>query len=69
MALFNKIDLIANRERLDLQKELLPLSLVFNDTEKQDVAIIYDKLIAICDTALARNITVKEYTTFLLLKK
>ena len=68
MPLFNLKDLTENRERLGLQLELLPLSLVFNETEKQEVAIIYDELITIYDTALARlanDIEVKEYSYFL----
>jgi len=64
MALFKKIDLIY-RKRIELQKSTLPLSLAFNETEKKDVAIIYDKLIAICDTDIARNIEVHNYSFFL----
>jgi len=65
MALFNKRNLIAYREMIELQKSTLFLSLVFNETEKKDVAIIYDKLIAICDTAIARNIEVDNFSFFL----
>jgi hypothetical protein len=55
MALFKKIDLVEYRHRLELQQSTLHLSLVFNETERQDVAIIYDELIEICDKAIARN--------------
>lgn len=63
MALFKKIDLVQYRHRLELQQSTLHLSLVFNETERQDVAIIYDALIEICDKAIARN-TEKETTPF-----
>jgi hypothetical protein len=58
MALFKKVDLIALRKQMDLKKELLPLSLVFNELEKQAVAILLDELIAICDIAIVRDIEV-----------
>lgn len=58
------IDLVEYRQRLELQQStLLSLSLVFNETEKQEVAIIYKELIAICDKAIARN-TEKETIPF-----
>lgn len=55
MALFKKIDLEKYRKRVELQLSILHLSLVFNDIEKETVAIIYKDLIEICDKALARN--------------
>jgi hypothetical protein len=63
MALFKKIDLIAYRQRLELQQSTMHLSLVFNETEKETIAIIYNDLIALCDTAIARNHE-KETTPF-----
>lgn len=63
MALFKKIDLVEYRHRLELQQSTLHLSLVFNEAERQDVAIIYDELIEICDKAIVRN-TEKEKTPF-----
>jgi hypothetical protein len=68
MALFKTIDLVEYVHRLELQQSTLHLSLVFNETEKQDVAIIYQELIAICDKAIDRQILeieVNQYTTFL----
>jgi N-dimethylarginine dimethylaminohydrolase len=68
MALFKTIDLVEYVHRLELQQSTLHLSLVFNETEKKDVAIIYQELIAICDKAIDRqipDIEVKEYTSFL----
>jgi hypothetical protein len=58
MALFTKKDLIAYRERVDLQLSILPLSPVFTTAQKQTVAIIYNQLIEILDEAITTQIEV-----------
>ena len=55
MALFTKIDLIKYIERIKLQQEILPLSLVFSDDEKIKVKELYNELIVIANNALERE--------------
>lgn len=55
MALFTKIDLIKYIERIKLQQDILPLSLVFSDDEKTKVNELYNELIVIANNALERE--------------
>jgi hypothetical protein len=55
MAIFTKIDLTKYIEKIKLQQEILPLSLMFSDYEKAKVNELYNELLAIADHALERE--------------
>lgn len=60
MAIFNQIDLIVYTQRIELQKSVLPLATVFNDTQKKEIDSIYEQLLAINYDAIAQFLEVKE---------
>lgn len=55
MALFNKKDLIAYRERIELQLSVLPISPVLTEVQKENITSIYLQLIAILDEVIAEQ--------------
>ncbi|MBS7230190.1 hypothetical protein KHA90_04060 [Flavobacterium psychroterrae] len=55
MALFTHVQLIAYIQRLELQKDILPLSPLFSHKQKEDLTIIYDQLLAICYETLIKE--------------
>lgn len=61
MALFNKKDLIAYRDRVHLQLSILPISTVLSALQKETITAIYLQLIAILDEAIVTEIEVIEY--------
>ena len=58
--LFNQIDLMVYKQRVELQKSILPIATVFNDTQKKEIDSIYKQLLAITHEAMAQFIEVKE---------
>lgn len=52
-----KKDLQEYRDRIERQKHVLNHSLIFDDSEKQRVAEIYNGLLAVCDNILSPNKT------------
>ena len=54
-------DIKLERERLINSMAILPLSYKFTDQEKEDLKVIYEDTLKIYDTAIARNIEVKEF--------
>lgn len=49
------------KDRIVRQKAVLELSEIFLETEKKDLLECYDKLTAICDETIARELTVFDY--------
>jgi hypothetical protein len=62
MAIFTSKQLIIYTKRLELQKEILPLAPVFTVEQKEDMNNIYDKLLKICYTTIAKEKEVVEPT-------
>lgn len=48
MAIFTQIQLIAYIQRVELQKDVLPLATVFTPEQKQEIDSIYEQLLSIC---------------------
>ncbi len=48
MAIFNTIGLIAYTQRLELQKDIMPLATVFTPKQKEELDSLYDKILEIC---------------------
>lgn len=62
MAIFNPLQLIAYTQRLELQKDILPLATVFTAQQKEDMRSIYDQLLVICYDAISKEKEVVEPT-------
>lgn len=58
MAIFNQKDLTSYTERIELQKEILPLSTVFTDDQKKEIDTIYKRLLIITSEAKAQFLEV-----------
>lgn len=54
-------DIKLERERLLNSMAILPLSYKFTEQEKEDLKVIYEDTLKIYDTAIARNIEVKDF--------
>lgn len=54
-------DIKLERERLLNSMAILPLSYKFTEQEKEDLKAIYEDTLKIYDTAIARNIEVKDF--------
>lgn len=50
-----KIDLLKYIKKVQGQKEILKLSLLFSDKEKQEIQACFDELIAICNARLNKE--------------
>lgn len=54
-------DIKLERERLLNSMDILPMSYKFTEKEKQDLQVIYEDTLKIYDTAISRNVEVKEF--------
>jgi hypothetical protein len=59
MAVFTQIDLIAYIQRIELQKDILPLATVFTLEQKQEIEGIYEQLLSICQDAFSNMLVEK----------
>lgn len=59
--LLTTTDIKQERQRLINAMAILPISNLFTDKEKEDLLIIYEDTLKYYDTAIARNIKVKEF--------
>ncbi|RUT67760.1 hypothetical protein D0817_24670 [Flavobacterium cupreum] len=55
MALFKTVELIAYTQRLELQKEIMPLATVFTPHQKTELDSLYDKILEICHAAIIKE--------------
>lgn len=55
MAIFNTLELIAYTQRLELQKEIMPLATVFTPHQKTELDSLYDKIIEICHSTIIKE--------------
>lgn len=62
MTLFTQIQLRTYIKRIELQKDILSLSTVFNKKQKTEIDAIYKELLSICKEAYSLNLDVSEPT-------
>lgn len=55
MAIFKTLELIAFTQRLELQKEIMPLATVFTAEQKTELDSLYDKIIEICHATIVKE--------------
>lgn len=62
MSIFTQIQLKTYIERIELQKDNLPLATVFNEEQKKEIDAIYNQLLLICNEADSLFIEVSKPT-------
>lgn len=55
MAIFSTIELIAYTQRMELQKDILPLATVFTPAQKNELDSLYSKILEICYTTVVKE--------------
>lgn len=55
MAIFTPIQLKTYVERIELQKELLPLSPIFTSDQKTELDSLYNQILEICYITIAKG--------------
>ncbi|TPG44348.1 hypothetical protein [Flavobacterium pectinovorum] len=55
MAIFTPLQLKTYVERVELQKDLLPLSPIFTSDQKTELDSLYDKILEICYTSVIKE--------------